>query len=199
MPRADRFDRGDFETRYSRADPPQSGSTPRPEPMRSTDTPRRAPAQHGGLIEWPIARAQIQRVGDTVMKDRDGTGRPHKGIDIFAPAGTKVLAARAGTVLRVMDGRQAKRSKQRRAGLFIDLRGSDDLIYRHLHLGSANVQKGDAVSQGAVLGTIAPPFTSGLDEDPHLHFEVRQEDYQRAREDYGLPIDPRRLLPALRS
>ncbi|MFO0576112.1 MAG: M23 family metallopeptidase [Polyangia bacterium] len=133
------------------------------------------------------------------MDDRDGNGRPHKGIDIFAPAGAEVLAARAGTILRVIDGRQGTTSGRRRAGLFIDLRGSDDLIYRYLHLGATTVQKGDAVRQGAVLGTIAPPFTSGLDEAPHLHFEVRQGDYQRVREDYGLPIDPRRLLPALRS
>lgn len=199
MSRADRFDRGDFESRYNGRKDPQSRSTPRPEPQHSAVTPRRAAAQRQRRLEWPIARSQIKRVGDTVTDDRDGKGRPHKGIDIFAEQDTEVLAAQAGTVLRVMDGRKGKTSGLRRAGLFIDLRGSDDLIYRYLHLGTTSVQKGDSVLQGAVLGTVAPPFTSGLAETSHLHFEVRQQDYQRTREDYGSPIDPRRLLPALRS
>lgn len=199
MSRADRFDRGDFEPRYGGRVEPERRATPRPEQLRSATTPRRTAAPIQRRIEWPIARSQIKRVGDTVTDDRDGNGRPHKGIDVFAAAGTEVLAAQAGTVLRVMDGRQGKTSGLRRAGLFIDVEGTDGLIYRFLHLGVANVKKGDSLQQGAALGTIASPFTSGLAEEPHLHFEVRQEDYRKAREDYGLPMDPRRLLPALRS
>lgn len=202
MSRADRFDRGDFEPRYSGHK--ESGSRAarwvnRSEPPHSASTPRRAAAQRERRIEWPIARSQIKRVGDTVTDDRDGNGRPHKGIDVFAAAGTEVLAAQAGMVLRVMDGRKGKTSGLRRAGLFVDVEGTDGLIYRFLHLGVANVQKGDFLQQGVALGTIAAPFTSGLAEEPHLHFEIRQEDYRKTREDYGLPMDPRRLLPALRS
>jgi murein DD-endopeptidase MepM/ murein hydrolase activator NlpD len=150
-------------------------------------------------IAWPIARSQIKRVGDAVTADRDGKGRPHKGIDLFAEAGTEVLAVQAGRVLRVMDGRRGQTSGLQRAGLFIDVQGSQGLIFRFLHLGTAAVQNGDAVTQGAVLGTVAPPFTSGLAETPHLHFEVRQHDYQKTRKDYGPALDPRRLLPSLRS
>lgn len=200
MSRADRFDRGDFDVRYAGTAQPGSAARPAPSAQtpRSAETAGRTAAQSARLIDWPIARAQIQRVGDTVMDDR-GNGQPHKGIDILAAAGTEVLAAQAGTVLRVIDGRQGKTESLRRAGLFIDVRGTDDLIYRFLHLGATRVQKGALVDQGTVLGVVAQPFTSGLKRAPHLHFEIRQGDYQRTREDYGPPMDPRRLLPALRS
>lgn len=188
MSRADRFDRGDFEERY--------GERTEPVTRRSSES---RPSRVATRCQWPIVPSQLKRVGDAITGDRDGTGRPHKGIDLFAEAGTAVLAAQAGRVLRVIDGRRGKASSLRRAGLFVDVQGVDGLIYRYLHLGNASVQKGDSLLQGAVLGTIAPPFTSGLAEEPHLHFEIRQQDYQRTRKDYGLPLDPRRFLPTLRS
>ena len=147
---------------------------------------------------WPITRNQLRRVGESVLADRNGKGRPHKGIDLFADADTEVRAACRGRVLRVVDGRKSPVISQRRAGLFIDVRGDDSLIYRYMHLGDARVAPETAVEQGAVLGTVAEAFTSGLAETPHLHFEIRQGDFDRSQQDYGTPVDPLRLLPPLR-
>ncbi len=110
-----------------------------------------------------------------------------------------MLAAQHGRVLRVVDGRRGKIASQQRAGLFIDVLGSDALVYRYLHLGEARVRSSQTVSQGTVLGTVATAHTSGLREAPHLHFEVRQKDVDRSRKDYGTPVDPLRLLPPLRA
>jgi conjugal transfer mating pair stabilization protein TraG len=187
MSRADRFDRGDFDARYGE----QEG-------VRE-EHPAPAPPIRSARLVWPIARAHLQRVGQSVLQDRDGKGRPHKGVDLFAPAGTEVRSACSGRVLRVVDGRVSPSSAQRRAGLFVDVEGERGSVYRYLHLHEARVAAGVALEQGAVIGTVAPPFTSGLAEAPHLHFEIRQGDVDRSRADYGAPLDPLRLLPPLRA
>lgn len=202
MSRSDRFDRGDFGARYARPEPIAADSVVKPSaPVLAP--PAEAASQEPGApayrAHWPIARAQLHRVGQSVLADRNGRGRPHKGIDLFADAGTEVLAAQHGRVLRVVDGRSGKIASQQRAGLFIDVLGSDALVYRYLHLGEARVRSGQTVRQGTVLGTVATAHTSGLREAPHLHFEVRQKDVDRSRKDYGTPVDPLRLLPPLRS
>lgn len=178
MSRSDRFDRGDFGARYARPEVAARGTTVQP-------------------ASWPIARGQIHRVGQSVLTDRNGQGRPHKGIDLFASAGTPVLAAQGGRVLRVVDGRSGTSISQRRAGLFVDVLGLDTLVYRYLHLGDAHVQSGQTVRRGALLGAVAAAHTSGLADSPHLHFEVRLGDVDHSRKDYGTSIDPLRLLPPL--
>ena len=206
MSRADRFDRGDFEVRYAQPRPARAvpaaepGSMVRP-PVSAEITPPgtvAAPAP-GQPVQWPIARPQLKRIGESVLADRNGHGRPHKGIDLFADAGTEVRAASAGDVLRVVDGRHSGRDAQRRAGLFVDVRGTNALVYRYLHLGETRVKAGASVQPGTVLGTVAAPHTSGLARAPHVHFEVRQGDYDSKRRDYGIPVDPLRLLPPLRA
>lgn len=130
---------------------------------------------------------------------RKGKERPHKGIDLFADAGTEVLTARGGQVLRVVDGRKSPNQGLRRAGLFVDIRGADSLVYRYLHLSEARVEAGASIRQGTVLGSVAAAHTSGLADAPHLHFEVRDGDYSHERRDYGTPVDPLRVLPPLRA
>lgn len=211
MSRAERFDRADFEVRYGEPVPSAETSTDAfaeraetaaasaPAQLISPPVRNSAPAARPRRAIWPIAQANIHRVGESVLADRNGQGRPHKGVDIFADAGTEIVAARGGQVLRVIDGRQTKSASQQRAGLFIDIRGGDSLVYRYLHLGEARVEPGASVKQGTVLGTVAAPHTSGLADATHLHFEIRQADYDRMRQDYGTPIDPRRVLPPLQA
>lgn len=188
MSREDRFDREDFAARY----PAKKG-------IRNSEEVRPAvPVAQPSRI-WPIARAQVQRAGQSVLADRNGKGRPHKGIDIFAAAGTAVLAACDGEVVRVVDGRKGQTTSQQRAGLFVDMRDSAGWIYRYLHLGSARVEAGQKLACGDALGTVAPAFTSGLSEATHLHFEIRQGDFDGHKRDYGRPVDPLRWLPPLRA
>ena len=201
MSRSDRFDRGDFGARYARPDSIAADSVVKPSApalVSQTESPSHATLALPYRVRWPIARAQLHRVGQSVLADRNGQGRPHKGIDLFADAGTPVLAAQQGRVIRVVDGRSGTSASQQRAGLFIDVLGKDTLVYRYLHLGEARVRSGQTVRQGDVLGTVAAAHTSGLSETPHLHFEIRQKDVDRSRNDYGTPVDPLRLLPPLR-
>lgn len=130
------------------------------------------------------------------MKDRDGKGTPHYGIDIYAPSGTSVRSAVAGTVVRVTDGRNSSDEGKRRAGLWIDIKDSAGKVHRYLHLGESCVKAGQPVTQGQELGTIAKEHTSGLgDSGPHVHYEIRETDWLALIGNYGKAIDPLTTLP----
>lgn len=190
MSRADRFDRADFEV-------PQR-SVPTAPPAPSAPLPPEKEQQPLGQSQkpiWPITDLHRQSVGSSVMPNRHG--RAHKGVDIQAPAGAEVVASVGGRVRRVVDGRKSKRPALQRAGLFVDIRGDDSLTYRYLHLGETRVTPGSIIKQGEVLGLVAAANTSGLGDWTHLHFEIRSSDYDNAKKDYGSPINPLRLLPAL--
>ncbi len=143
------------------------------------------------LLGWPVPKGLVTRVGDGVTDSRPGSGRPHKGVDIFAPAGSIVTAARSGRVKRVIDGRSATNKHAQRAGLWVDVEVANGQIDRYLHLGEASVSEGQRVKRGDAIGVIAEAHESGSGDAPHVHFEVRASDYDRVKKDYGQPIDPK--------
>ena len=197
MSRADRFDRSDFNVAEVRgvtdaATPPaqEVGSMDRDLTVLAAVTPR---------WMWPINPAHISSLGDSVTQDRPNKHRPHEGLDIHAPAGTRIYAASSGTVLRIRDGRKSDNTKTRAAGLYVDVLTDPDprgvqYIQRYLHLGTVRDIDKKRLAQGSPIGELASPHTSGLAAQPHLHFEVRA--IQKAG-GYGPALDPRRFLPQL--
>lgn len=87
--------------------------------------------------------------------------RAHRGVDLAAPAGTRILAPAMGTVVSV--GRQFG------FGLMVEIQHSGGIMTRYAHCRSALVQRGDSVSMGQAIATVG---ASGLATAPHLHFEV---------------------------
>lgn len=93
-----------------------------------------------------------------------GERRFHSGTDLGAPAGTPVLAAKAGQVTTAdyLSG----------YGLTVILRhdeGSQET--RYAHLSRILVRPGDWIEQGDVVGLVG---STGNSTGPHLHFELRQ-------------------------
>jgi murein DD-endopeptidase MepM/ murein hydrolase activator NlpD len=85
----------------------------------------------------------------------------HKGIDLAAPEGTEVRAARGGEVLFVgYDGGY---------GNSVVVRHSQGFQTRYAHLGSVNVKAGETVEDEQLLGVVG---NTGRSTGPHLHFEV---------------------------
>lgn len=112
----------------------------------------------------------------------------HNGVDFRLPtlaaqeAGVDVLAAAAGTVLRVRDGvedvsvkargRESVAGAECGNGLAIGHGGGWETQYCHMARGSLAVKPGDRVAAGDRIGRIG---LSGLTEYPHLHFTLRKD------------------------
>ena len=197
MSRAEQFDRLDFD--LDDEDDDEVLQAVAAVPAQSMQQELSVLADRKAPWMWPINPSFITGLGDSVMAVRPKKNRPHQGLDIFAPPGTRIYTASKGRVLRVRDGRASTQKKSRRAGLFVDfLTDPDDqgvqYIQRYLHLASVRDLGKGPLAQGSPLAELAAPYTSGLAERSHLHFEVRAAN---ADGSYGPPIDPRRFLPPL--
>ena len=196
MSRAERFDRLDFDL-----DDGDDDATPAVAVVQAQSMQQELSvlADRRPAWMWPINPALITGLGESVMAKRPKKNRPHEGLDIFAPPGTRIYTASRGKVLRVRDGRASTQQKSRRAGLFVDFLSDPDergtqYIQRYLHLAVVRDLGKAALAIGSPIGELASAHTSGLGERTHLHFEVR---VANADGSYGPPLDPRRFLPPL--
>ena len=104
--------------------------------------------------------------------------RAHRGVDLSAPMGARVVAPAAGTVRSV--------GWRLGYGLTVELQHSGGVITRYAHLRSAFVRRGDHVALGTAIAAVG---TSGLSTGPHLHFEVLVQ---------GKAVDPIKFLASTR-
>ncbi|MDO5301421.1 MAG: peptidoglycan DD-metalloendopeptidase family protein [Tissierellia bacterium] len=153
--------------------------------------------KHNGIIEESVVEGQevttapvpeIVEVGTREQEDfiypAEGRlsspygprwGSFHRGIDIANPVGTPILAAKSGVITR-----------SERAGSYgnwIEIDHQDGHITRYAHLSRRDVQVGDVVAQGDLIGLMG---STGRSTGPHLHFEIKEN---------GQNIDPQIYLP----
>jgi murein DD-endopeptidase MepM/ murein hydrolase activator NlpD len=104
-----------------------------------------------------------------------GTSSFHRGIDVAAPWGTPVVAARSGTVTFAGWSTQGY-------GNLVRVRhaGNDETWYGHFS--SIAVSVGQYVKQGQVIGYVG---STGISTGPHLHFELYEA---------GRAVDPLSML-----
>lgn len=100
--------------------------------------------------------------------------RNHTGVDLPLPTGTPVYAA--------FDGRVRVSMYNRGYGNVVVVRHASGLETTYAHLKERNVQAGDYVSAGDVIGLGG---STGRSTGPHLHFETRYE---------GFAFDPQWLI-----
>ena len=90
-----------------------------------------------------------------------GVHSMHNGYDIGAAAGTKVIAAMGGTVVKAVTGNQDY-------GNYVVIQnGRVQNLYGHLS--DLSVSTGQTVSQGQTVGLCG---STGRSTGPHLHFEI---------------------------
>lgn len=111
-------------------------------------------------------------------------GRTHRGYDIIATEGTRVVAPTSGTI--------SYRSYQAGgAGYYLVLNAAaenHDYVFMHLQKGSLRVNVGDSVGSGQWIANVG---NTGYSMGAHLHFEIWRGTWYNG----GEAIDP---LPFLR-
>jgi murein DD-endopeptidase MepM/ murein hydrolase activator NlpD len=114
------------------------------------------------LYRNPIDKGRITSFYGWRSDPFTGSREFHTGLDIGAPEGTAVHAARDGTVAEVGSNDEY--------GKFVVVThpGGYQTVYGHLS--SINATIGEEVSTGFILGAVGH---TGRATGPHLHFEVR--------------------------
>jgi murein DD-endopeptidase MepM/ murein hydrolase activator NlpD len=116
---------------------------------------------YGGYLKWPVSGRITSPYGWRIHPIY-GYRSFHTGIDIGAPAGTTVKAARRGEVLYV--------GYRDAYGLIVIIDHGNSLATVYAHLSRTYVRAGQAVG---TLASIAAVGCTGWCTGPHLHFEVR--------------------------
>ncbi len=149
--------------------------------------PQLLPPGQRGVYAFPLPAASAWRLTQGFggrASHRDAAN--FHALDFAAAQGTPVLAARAGTVMQVVDtfteGGTDETLKER-MNLVRVLHADGSMgLYAHIATGSARVQPGDGVQAGQALAAVG---SVGWSSAPHLHFSVQVND---GRELLSLPF-----------
>ena len=123
----------------------------------------------GNALVMPVVGVQPYQLSNSWGDARDGGKRKHKGIDIFAPKGTGVVAVADGIVSFI--GEQPKGG----LCLWLTTENGASFYYAHLDRWAAGLYEGMEVSVGDLLGYVGN--TGNARTTPsHLHFAVNESD-----------------------
>ncbi len=115
-------------------------------------------------LAFPVHGHDIRSIQSGFGASRDGGAREHRGVDIFAPRGTPVVAS--------LDARVARVETTDLGGNVVwlqPLSGRTRLYYAHLN--TQNVAPGQYVFTGETIGTVGNTGNART-TPPHLHFGV---------------------------
>ena len=90
-----------------------------------------------------------------------GQYKLHTGVDISAPNGTPIYAAKPGTV--IIAGYSSS------AGNWVVIDHGNGLVTKYMHHSSICVSAGQYVERGQQIGAVG---STGQSTGPHLHFQV---------------------------
>lgn len=131
---------------------------------RDDGSPSPQPNREVGFV-IPVIGVRPEQLLDT-FSDSRSEGRFHDAIDIAAPAGTPVIAAADGEIVRFFDSE--------RGGITIYQLTADRkfvLYYAHLQRRADEISVGMNVSQGATIGYVGDTGNAGAGNF-HLHFAI---------------------------
>jgi murein DD-endopeptidase MepM/ murein hydrolase activator NlpD len=137
-----------------------------PEEARETPTPTQDNSFVGRLnLIVPVAGVRAEQLIDT-FKDARSEGRVHDAIDIPAPAGTPVLAAADGEIIKLFPSEKG--------GTTIYQLSTDKKLvfyYAHLQRYAEGIAVGNHVRQGDVIAYVGDTGNAGAG-NYHLHFSI---------------------------
>jgi murein DD-endopeptidase MepM/ murein hydrolase activator NlpD len=122
---------------------------------------------------WPVRGAVNSEYGNRQSPWND-TREFHSGIDIRAERGTSLYAPAAGTVIHAGSAQDY--------GTTIIIDHGQDIRTLYGHLSKLNVQAGQRVERGTLIGQTG---NTGRSSGPHLHYEIHVK---------GQAVNPRAYL-----
>jgi len=122
---------------------------------------------------WPVQGPITGSFGERI-DPFSGEGAFHRGVDISAEYGTRIIAPADGTI-RYADFMNGY-------GRTILLDNGNGITTLYGHLSAFSISPGQFVHRGDTLGFVGQ---SGRSTGPHLHYEVRL---------YNTPVNPRKYL-----
>jgi murein DD-endopeptidase MepM/ murein hydrolase activator NlpD len=131
-------------------------------------------------IYWPF---DLSTITEWCGTDRGG-GVKHMGTDFGVPQGTPLKATISGTITR--------HNNDGLGAYVLDIVRSDGLLVRNAHLSRMDVNTGDQVTAGQVIGLTGGArgaLGSGNSTGPHLHWELRWDRLWQ----FGAWVDPRTM------
>lgn len=140
-------------------------------------------------IYWPFDTSRVSEWCGSV-RGTDSHGNPiiHMGTDFAVPHGSELRATVTGII---------KRWNNDGLGAYVlDIIRDDGLLVRNAHLSRMDVNTGDRVQAGQVIGlTGGTPGTpgAGYSTGAHLHWELRWDRQWNG----GNWVDPRPMNPAM--
>lgn len=124
---------------------------------------------NGTGLQMPVVGVRPFELANSWGVARDGGKRKHKGIDIFAPKGTAIVA--------VADGIISYLGEQPKGGncLWLTTEDGASFYYAHLDRWATGLYEGMEVHSGELLGYVGN--TGNAKYTPsHLHFAVNEND-----------------------
>jgi len=120
-------------------------------------------------LRLPVVGIRSSNLDDSWHAPRDGGARVHKGIDIFAPKGTEVVAVVDGVISFIGD--------QKLGGhcIWLTTENGASFYYAHLDRWAAGLYEGMEVQAGDLIGYVGN--TGNAKYTPsHLHFGINEND-----------------------
>lgn len=124
---------------------------------------------NGTALQMPVVGITPRHLTDSWGNPRDGGRRRHKGIDIFAPKGTPVVAVQDGVITYI--GEQSKGG----LCLWLSTESGAAFYYAHLDRWASGLYEGMEVRSGDLLGYVGNTGNART-TPPHLHFQVSEND-----------------------
>jgi murein DD-endopeptidase MepM/ murein hydrolase activator NlpD len=124
---------------------------------------------NGTGLQMPVVGIKPRDLYDSWHASRDGGRRKHKGIDIFAPKGTAIVAVTNGVISYI--------GEQPKGGNCLWLTNEDgaSFYYAHLDRWAPGLYEGMEVRSGDLLGYVGNTGNA-KSTPPHLHFAVNEND-----------------------
>ena len=129
----------------------------------------------GILFHFPLPIGKISSLYGMRNSPVSGKLHFHNGIDIAAPLGTEISAAREGVVTEI--------GRDHLLGNYLIIRHQGDYETVYAHLMEVLVELNQTVNSGMIIARLG---NTGISTGPHLHFEIRK---------FGESRDPLTLMP----